>query len=74
MIKDLKEEFSTKIDGLKDLMRNDISAHITDILKPLNAMVDQTQHRWDNQCQAVIDRKRSLEGQSCSLRKVTPLT
>lgn len=39
MIRDLKKDLSR----LKDLMRDDIPAHITDILKPLKASVDQTQ-------------------------------
>jgi hypothetical protein len=59
LIKDLKKDFSTKINDLNDSMKDDILAHITDIFKPLNATVTQTQQRWDNQCQAVIDRERS---------------
>jgi hypothetical protein len=39
LIRDLKKDLSR----LKDLMRDDIPAHITDILKPLKASVDQTQ-------------------------------
>lgn len=57
-------------------MKDNILAHITGMLKPLKVTVDQTQQRWYNQCQAVISRKRSLKGQSCSLRHVnngTPL-
>lgn len=53
-----------------DKLKNDITAHITTMLTPLKAMVEWNKIRWENQCQAVIDRERSAEGQSCNLRNV----
>lgn len=58
-------------------LKNDITAHITTMLTPLEATVEWNKIRWENQCQAVIDRERSAEGQLCSLRNVndgTPVT
>lgn len=57
-------------------MKDDITAHISNLLAPLKATVERHEIRWENQCQALVNCESSADGQFRTMRNVddgTPL-